>query len=64
MDGFVAGEHFSLALLLIEDGKTQGLSLVEYGDFTLSVLTDGNLGLAQSIGRAGGLDLIDDLVVL
>jgi len=56
-----AGEYFSLALLLVEDRVLQGAALVENSDFTLVVLADENLSLAQGVAWALGLDLINDL---
>ena len=57
-------DDFGLTLLFVEDGVLQGFAFVEDDDLTLCVLTDGDLGLAESVGRAGGLDLVDDFVVL
>jgi len=55
------GEYFSLTLLFAEDRVLQGFALVVDADFTLGVLAEGDLGLAQGIAWALGLDLINDL---
>jgi hypothetical protein len=63
IDG-LTGNHLSLMLLPVENGEGQGMAFVENGDLALCVLTNGDLGLSQSIGRARSDDLVDDLLVL
>ena len=57
-------DHISLALLLVENGVLQRFAFVEDRDVSLSILTNSYLSIAQGIAWAGGLDLVDDLVVL
>ena len=49
---------------MVEDGKFKGLGFVENGYLTEGVLADGNLGIAQGISRAVGLDLVDHFLEL
>ena len=50
IDGFT-GNHFSLALLFMEDRIIQGTTFVEDGDFALGVFTHSDLRLAHGITR-------------
>ena len=56
--------HFSLKNGLVVDGVEQGLALVEDSDIPLGIEREGDLGVAQGVVRAVGLDLVDDLVEL
>ena len=56
--------YFGLALLLVEDREIQRSTLVENLDITLGILADSDLGMAQSIGGPGRLNLVDHLLVL
>jgi hypothetical protein len=60
----LGSHHFSLARELLEEAVFERLVFVEDGDFSFLVFANGHLGIAQGIGRAVGLDLIDDLVEL
>lgn len=57
-------DNFSLALLLVENGVGQRLAFVKDGDVSLRGLANRDLSFAQGIAGVGGLDLVDDLVVL
>jgi hypothetical protein len=63
IEGF-GSHHFRLARGLLEEGIWEWLVFVEDGDFSFWVFTNGDLGVAQGIGWAVGLDLVDDLVEL
>ena len=51
---------FGLALGLLVKGVRQRFVFVEDGDFSAGVFTHGNLGMAQGVIGAVGLDLVDD----
>src|SRR5215208_747505 len=57
-------DDLRLSGLLGVDGKGQRFAIIQDGDFFLGVEADGDEGIAQSIGRALGLDLVDSLVEL
>ena len=46
----------------VESGKIERFLVIEDGDFTMGDLTDNYFGSAKGIGRAVGLDLVDDIV--
>ena len=59
------GTHdFGLLGRPVEDGIGQGLVIVEDGDFSIGILTDGDLRIAQGVVGAVRLDLVDDTVGL
>ena len=53
-----------LAKLLVEDREDKGMALVEDDKLTGGFFANQDLSLAEGIGRAIGLDLVDNLVVL
>ena len=57
-------DDLGLTLLPVKDGVIQRSALVEDGNVTLGILADSDLRLAQGIGGARGLYLVDDFVVL
>ena len=57
-------DDFRLMLLLVKDGESQGFGLVEQGHLTVRIFADGDPGIAQGIGGAFGLDLVDDILEL
>ena len=63
VEGF--GIHdFGLADGFFVGGVSEGLVFVKDGDFSFGIFADGDLGVAQGVVRAVGLDLVDDLVEL
>lgn len=50
--------------LLVEDGERQRFAIIQDEDLFVGIDTNGDLGIAQSIGRAFRLDLVDGLVKL
>lgn len=54
----------SLFGLFVKDGVRQRFVLVEQSDIAGGILADSQLGLAQGVGWAFGLDLVDDLLKL
>ena len=57
-------DDLGLMLLLVKDGESQGFGLVEQGHLTVRIFADGDPGIAQGIGGAFGLDLVDDILEL
>ena len=49
---------------LVVDRVSEGAVFVEDGNFSLSILTDGHLSVAQGVIRTVRLDLVDDLIGL
>ena len=64
MVNIFAIDNFSLMLLLMEDGKFKMFGFVEDGHLPGGVFADSDLGIAQGIRRAVGLDLVNDLLEL
>ena len=59
------GRHdFCLLGLLVVNGVRQRFAIIQDGDVFLGIETNGDLGIAQGIGGAFGLDLVDGLVEL
>jgi hypothetical protein len=56
--------NFSLMFLLVKDGKFKRLVFVEKGNLAGCIFTNRNLGIAQGVGRAFSLDLVNDLLEL
>ena len=58
------GYDFGLMCLLVVNGEGQGFAIIQDGDVFLRIHTHHDLGIAQGIGRALSLDLVDGLVEL
>ena len=56
--------HFGLVGLLVVKGVGQGFVIIQDGNLLLGIHTNGDEGIAQSIGGALGLDLVNGLVEL
>ena len=48
----------------VERGEIEGLVIVVDGDLPQMIFMDGDFGIAQGIGRALRLDLVDDILVM
>ena len=57
-------DNFSLVFLIVKDSEFKGFGFVEKGHQAVGVFADGDLGIAQSISGAVGLDLVDDFLEL
>ena len=57
-------DDFGLADGLVKDGVGDGLMVVKDGDFSLGILTDGDLSITEGIIWAARLDLVDNIVGL
>ena len=57
-------DDLRLPQLLVEDRVVEGMALVKDSNLTFGVFTNGDLSFAEGVGRAVGLDLVDNLVVL
>ncbi len=59
------GRHdFGLLGLLVVNGVGQGFAIIQDGNVVLGIDTNGDVGIAQGIGGALGLDLVDGLLEL
>src|SRR5215211_3706165 len=56
--------YFGLLGLLVVNGVGQGFAIIQDGNLLLGIQTDDDLGTAQSMGGALGLDLVNGLVEL
>ena len=63
IEGF-AIHDFGLLGRFVEDGVGQGFVFVEDGNFSIGILADGDLSIAQGVAGAVRLDLVDDPVGL
>ena len=57
-------DNVGKVFLFVENGEIEGFAFVEDGDGTRSILADGDLGIAQGVGGAVGLDLVNNLFEL
>ena len=56
--------HFSLLGLLVVNRVGQGVAIIQDGDLVLGIDTNSDEGIAQGIGWALGLDLVNSLLEL
>jgi hypothetical protein len=61
---FFGINNFSLMFLLVKDGKFEGFGFVEDRYPTSGIFTNRNLGIAQGVGGAVGLDLVNGFLEL